>query len=70
MKKALFCLAIAASMLWGYNIGTLTPRVYTELHVMEEICDYSSTVQSGDWEEACGLAQDASGRTYSKVVKE
>lgn len=59
-----FILAIAAGLIWGYIIGALTPLVYTDKNVMEAICDYSSTVRSGEWEDACGLAQDVSGEAY------
>lgn len=64
MKAALFCLALATALLWGYIIGSLEPRVYTERFVMQEICDYSATIQSGEWEEACGLAQEVAGARY------
>jgi glycerol uptake facilitator-like aquaporin len=34
------------------------------LNTVEDICDYSRSVVSGEWEEACGMAQDTAGVEY------
>lgn len=34
------------------------------LNVVEDICDYSRSVVSGEWEEACGMAQDTAEAEY------
>lgn len=57
-------MAILAAFMWGYNIGTLDPRIYTyDDQAALQICGFSRTVNSGEWEEACGAALNAAGGT-------
>lgn len=64
MRWVIVVLLLAIAFVAGYLLGVSEPRVYTEIYVMEEICEYSHKVQNKDWEDACGLAQSASGRIY------
>lgn len=65
MKGFIVVALILAVGIWAYNFGTMNPRVVsTNNTVVKSICDYSRTVHSGDWEEACGMAQDNSSTEY------
>ena len=65
IDKTLKALLVANAMLGSYLIGTLEPRVIaTDNHAVQAICEYSASVRSGEWEEACGLAQDVSNIPY------
>lgn len=58
-------LVFGAGLIWGFNVGALTPRVYTtDQQVMQEICDYSYQVDDGKLEEACGIAKNIVGEEY------
>ena len=62
MNKAIKILLIADLALMAFIAGTFRPQVVvTDDRAIEAICSYSRTVVSGEWEEACALAQDVSG---------
>lgn len=61
----LYILVFGAGLIWGFNVGALTPRVYTtDRQVMQEVCDYSYQVENGGAEEACGIAKNIVGEEY------
>jgi hypothetical protein len=69
MKIAIILLAVVAAFIWGYNVSSLTPRIYTtDNDAVKSVCDYSHNYQgikgAGEWEQACGLAQDATNTEY------
>lgn len=65
MKYLLFSLLVVVVGVWSYNLGALTPRVTgNDYKAVEAVCDYSHSVDSGEWEDACGTALDATMTTY------
>ena len=71
MKKYAFIIVFMSGVavctgLWGYNIGTLEPRVMSSNHdAVQAVCDYAHNHTSGASEEACGIAQDKTHTQYT-----
>jgi hypothetical protein len=56
---------IAGIILLVVIVGLIfKPKGDKQLELVYDVCSYSRGVQSGDWEEACGKAQDAARATY------
>lgn len=65
MLRLAVILIVMVAGVWAYLAGTLTPQVYNDNgNVVQAICNYSHSITSGDWEDACGLAQNVSGEQY------
>lgn len=57
-------LVVIGLMIWAYVFGAYSGPRTDGLTVVESICGYSRTVQSGEWEDACGVAQDSINAEY------
>lgn len=49
---------------WGYNLGAFFGNRDQGLTVVNAVCDYSHNIDSGEWEDACGKAQDSINAEY------
>lgn len=63
-KYLVFVLVVCSVGIWAYFFGELDGRRTDGLTVVEAVCDYSHNVDSGAWEDACGLAQDSINAEY------
>lgn len=48
----------------AYIAGMYNPMENKAVAAVYDICSHSRTVLSGEWEEACGMAQDASSTEF------
>ena len=57
-------LLVLTAIEFAYIAGMYNPMENKAQAAVMDICNYSRTVQSGEWEEACGMAQDSSNTEF------
>lgn len=60
----IWVLVVLGVGIWCYNIGVMFGNRDQGLTVVEAVCDYSHNIDSGEWEDACGKAQDSINAEY------
>lgn len=57
-------LLVLVAIEFAFIAGMYNPIENNAVATVYDICSYSRTVQSGEWEEACGMAQDSSNTEF------